>query len=461
MYKVLISVFTATLLMCSLKAQLSVSAELDSTNILIGDQVRLHVLINHLPDVKIQSIDLSGLQSIEEIEVLDIQRLDTINTKDEFLLEQWFTLTSFDSGAYWIPPIPVEYIYQGQNGKATTNQLPLIVKPFPIESDTTQLAPIKPIIEEPLKFEDFMWYAIGILLIGGLIGFLMYQNRRKKDEEEEEIIEIKRPAHEIAMDKLGRLKAAKLWQQGKIKDFHSELTYILREYLENRYEVQALESTTYEIKQALGKLDISEDYRIKIQQLLQTADMVKFAKAEPAVEMHAAALFKTENFIDNTKRSTEEFEAMLQSIEEQRIAEAKVKLEEEEIQLAALPNRLIAAVIDGIFSIAIFLVLFFSSLVLIGLSEVVSNIILIVSLVVWFILHLGIEVWFGGLPGKLLMGMKVKTEDFKKITFKQAFHRFIYKTKSLFLIFNVIGALRKGDQMLRHDELTKTRVFKV
>ncbi|MCH2084010.1 MAG: RDD family protein [Saprospiraceae bacterium] len=461
MYKVLISVFTATLLMCSLKAQLSVSAELDSTNILIGDQVRLHLLINHLPDVKIQRIDLSGLQSVEEIEVLDIQRLDTINSKDEFLLEQWFTLTSFDSGAHWVPPIPVEYVYKGQNGKAETNQLPLIVRPFPIESDTSQLAPIKPIIEEPLKFEDFMWYLIGILLVGGLIGFLIYQSRRKNEEEEEEIIEIKRPAHEIAIDKLGRLKAAKLWQQGKIKDFHSELTYILREYLENRYEVQALESTTYEIKQALGKLDIPEDYRMQIQQLLQTADMVKFAKAEPPVEMHADALSKTESFIDSTKRSTEEFEAMLQTIEEQRMAEAKAKLEEEEIQLASLSNRLIAAVIDGIFSIAIFLVLFFSSLALGGLSEVVSNIILIASLVVWFILHLGIEVWFGGLPGKLLLGMKVKTEDFQQITFKQAYHRFIYKIRSLFVIFSVIGALRREDRMLRHDEITQTRVFKV
>ena len=155
------------------------------------------------------------------------------------------------------------------------------------------------------------------------------------------------------------------------------------------------------------------------------------------------------------------FEAMLQTIEEQRMAEAKAKLEEEEIQLASLSNRLIAAVIDGIFSIAIFLVLFFSSLALGGLSEVVSNIILIASLVVWFILHLGIEVWFGGLPGKLLLGMKVKTEDFQQITFKQAYHRFIYKISSLFVIFSVIGALRRDDRMLRHDEITQTRVFKV
>jgi uncharacterized RDD family membrane protein YckC len=152
---------------------------------------------------------------------------------------------------------------------------------------------------------------------------------------------------------------------------------------------------------------------------------------------------------------------MLQTIEEQRMAEAKAKLEEEEIQLASLSNRLIAAAIDSVFSIAVFLALFFSSLALGGLSEMVSNIILIVFLVVWYILNLGMEVWFGGLPGKLLMGMKVKTEDFQQITFGQAFNRFAYKTRSLFLIFSVIGALRRGDRMLRHDEITQTRVFKV
>ena len=94
------------------------------------------------------------------------------------------------------------------------------------------------------------------------------------------------PAHLIALEKLNKLKKEEIWKQGKVKEFQSQLTFILREYLENRYNIRALEQTTGEILQSLYNIDMdNKDINI-IKNILQIADMVKFAKAKPGEDIH-------------------------------------------------------------------------------------------------------------------------------------------------------------------------------
>ena len=117
------------------------------------------------------------------------------------------------------------------------------------------------------------------------------------------------PASTIAIEKLQKLRDGKIWEQGKIKEYQSELTYVIREYLENRYNINALENTTIEINQDLKKLNLKESLTTDLQNILQVADLVKFAKAQPDQNVHEQFLDKAVEFVQTTKKTTAQIEA--------------------------------------------------------------------------------------------------------------------------------------------------------
>jgi len=118
----------------------------------------------------------------------------------------------------------------------------------------------------------------------------------------EEVYVAPKPAHEIALTKLKKLEDKQLWQKGQLKEYQSELTYIVREYLEKRYGIQALESTTAEIITELKNEDISEGHKKQLSEMFNMADMVKFAKATPPLDIQSKLLNEAESFVFNTKR---------------------------------------------------------------------------------------------------------------------------------------------------------------
>lgn len=281
-------------------AQVSVGARLDSTRILIGDQVKMHIQLSAPGNVRVQPPDLTVLDSLKGVEVIDTTGWDTLQRGANYVLEQELTITSFDSGVYILPRIPVSYLQNGEIGIAETNTLRLEVSTIPIASDTVQLAPIKPIMEEPRTLEDLIPYLIPvfILLIIGAIIYLIV-NRRKKPK----VVVPQKPLlpHEIALQKLVTLQQQNLWQKGDVKQYQTELTFIIREYLENRFKIPALESTTDEIVQNLRKTDIEERWRDRLQELFVNADLVKFAKAQPPMSIHEQGMNEAVAFVEATK----------------------------------------------------------------------------------------------------------------------------------------------------------------
>lgn len=297
--------FGLSFLLCLLsqvgRAQ-SVSAALSTNEILIGDQIKMELDISYPQGMSLEVADLSVIEKTEGIELLKVYPVDTVPSSEGNLLHQTLILTSFDSGQYVIPQIPVSFLSGDQRQTVNTNSLLLVVNPYPVSQDTVQLQPIKGIIAEEKTIEDYYPILIGIGAVGLLafLGYFFY--RRSQNKEEPVPVVIKRPPFEIAMEKIESLRASKLWQQNQIKAYQSELTFILREYLEERFNIKALESTSDEIVEDLKKLDeIGEDWRGELNKILQTADLVKFAKAIPPVEVHAAGLDKLEAFVVQTK----------------------------------------------------------------------------------------------------------------------------------------------------------------
>ena len=281
-----------------LNAQVFVKAQLDTTSILIGDQIELQLTLEASKNATIKDVKLSVLDSVSAIEVIGKGQMLKIR---DGLFTQNLVLTSFDSGYHWVPPIPVIYEENGSLQTTQTNRLPLAVRTIPITSDTTSITPIKSIIKEPLKIQDILPYLLAIIGVIALAIGVIWWRRHQRKETVPAYVPPPPPPHEVALQKIKQLREKQLWQKGEIKAFQSDLTYIVREYLENRFGVPALESTTESTLQYVRQLNISKVWPKKLKEMFYVADMVKFAKAKPPADFHHKVLDEAEAFIIETK----------------------------------------------------------------------------------------------------------------------------------------------------------------
>lgn len=303
--KILFIIFCCFLGFLESNAQLEVTATLDSTQMLIGDQMNIRLDVSIQNGTKLISADFSALEKAEGLEIVNSKnQWDTITSPQLIFLNKDITITIFDNGTFLIPPIPFTYSQNGQEKVAKTNELVLQVEaPTVAVNDSLSIAPIKPIIEEPMTFEDVAPLLLIFLIIGIVGGLIYYLYKRAQNKTKPVVVEpvVIRPAHEIAFEKLQLLKGKGLWEKGEVKAYQSELTFIVREYLENRYAINALESTTHEILTDLKPINLSEDWKNKLREMLQLADLVKFAKASPPEEAHARLMGYAESFVESTK----------------------------------------------------------------------------------------------------------------------------------------------------------------
>ncbi len=286
---------------------IKVDAVLDTNIMLIGDQVdyRLQMqLPKNVPFLWPAFQDtLTG-----EIEIVKQSNIDTTTLKDGYLsIKQILTLTVFDSGYYLIPP--VEFIY-GNDYESIAETEPHLLNVFTVEVDTSKaIMPIKGPISAPLTFAEIWPWAllvIIILLIAGL-SFYFLKKRKKKEPILFKKSKPKVPPHQIALDELERLETEKLWQRDLIKDYHTQLTDIIRTYIEGTFRIQAMEMTTWEIIHAFGMVKIEKENLEILREMLVTSDLVKFAKLNPMPDENNKSLTDAISFVKSTMivKSTE------------------------------------------------------------------------------------------------------------------------------------------------------------
>lgn len=248
--------------------------EIDTTNIRIGEQFNLKISVEETDNVIIPKLELKGLEVIDSIKV------DTIKNS----LIKRYVLTGFDSGSFYIPQ---QQIFV-KNQAYLTDSLLVNVATIAVDTSKIKKFPIKSIKTEPFILDDFKGYIWIVLLVILAIGLLVYffSFRKKKEELQEEIITII-PAFEEAISKLHQLDEKLLWQNNKIKQYYSELTEIVRNYLGRDIEIPTFEQTSDEIIMLIKiqndekKLGLSKETLKIITSLLRNADLVKFAKAKP------------------------------------------------------------------------------------------------------------------------------------------------------------------------------------
>lgn len=196
------------------------------------------------------------------------------------------TIIFFDADTLSVPPLALTF---QSADTAFTNPLEVVVYPTPSADDLNDMAPIKDISREQVLWSDYLPLAVMILVGLGILALMFWwYNRSKKSVARSRAIAL--PAHELALKKLRVLQEKALWRQGAVKEHCAELTFILREYLEKRFEVPALGSTSEGTLQALKQTDFPAALKPDLENILSQADLAKFAKAIPADDFYAYSL---------------------------------------------------------------------------------------------------------------------------------------------------------------------------
>ncbi|QEM12918.1 hypothetical protein [Mucilaginibacter rubeus] len=276
-------------------------ATLNKNTILIGEQTQLNLSVRfHTQDnVTFPKVP----DSIGKIQVVKV-KADTVSDKSDLSIKtitRHYTITAFDSGRYAIP----SYVFKSAVGDLPTETLTLDVKTVAVDT-TKGFYDIKQPLAVHYTFWDWLhdnWKLVigiwlGLMAIAGAIYYLL---KRPKKEVVVEEVKPDVPLHIQALQKLEEIKSKQLWQHDQVKQYYIELSDVVREYLEKRYTIQALEQTTEEIFASLRNMDIASEDRNLLRQLLVLSDMVKFAKEKPAAHENEKSMDNAVTFIKDTQ----------------------------------------------------------------------------------------------------------------------------------------------------------------
>lgn len=282
-----------------------VSASIDSTVLMIGDQTDLHLQVTHDATEQV-TLPVFGEQLQDGIEIVDKTIVDTLNLPDgRVQLNQYLTLTSFKDSLFAIEPIAVT---RGEDTFWTEPMALNIVQPFEVDT-TLAITDIKDIEKAPIWWWGIIRRILLGLLIAGLCvgGYYLWRwlESKRKPAEEPVDPDLLRPADEVALEKLDEIKAQKIWKDGKVKEYQTELTDVVREYIGRRFEVRSTEKTSDETLHEMKPL-IEKDLYTRLSKMLQLADLVKFAKWHTTPDENEQALTTAYDFVNETKLVNDE-----------------------------------------------------------------------------------------------------------------------------------------------------------
>lgn len=309
-YKKILGLFLFLLTANIYSQQLRLDAVLDTSKIRIGEQAKIDIYVTYNSrdkDIKIQWPSV-GDTITEKIEVIAVSPIDTTlpdkTNSTKIFQHQQILVSVYDSGFYALPPFKF-IINDDTLNPQFTNPLFLEVHTVPTDTSATKLKDIKPPFNEEFNwkwYSNYLYFGIGILvlIIAVILIIRYYAEKNKQINLEPEKPKI--PPHFIALAALEKIKADQIWRDGKAKEYYSSISETIRVYIEDRFNVHALESTTDEIMTAFRSQVIDKDSKDKLQQLLTLSDLVKFAKMFPIEDEHNFTLQNAFDFVNGTKR---------------------------------------------------------------------------------------------------------------------------------------------------------------
>ncbi len=304
MFKKTLVLLGLILTLSSLQAQqrVSVKTTIDSSALLIGEQTVYHIEVSGPASLKYVFPTFPGDTLVSGLEILNRGKLDTISINSERIeLKTDYLITSFDTGLYYIPPVK---ILAGAD-VIESNNLGIKIMTYEVDTAKMEVYDIKGVQKPPFVLSDYWVETCIFLLFYALVLLIIWFYLRKKFPrlkgepiESENLL----PPHVVAIMELDRLKAEKIWKFGKNKKYYTELTDIIRKYIERRFQFNALEMTTDEILVLFKRDKSTQSVYQNLSQILQLADLVKFAKIEPLESENELSMINSYLFVNQTKQ---------------------------------------------------------------------------------------------------------------------------------------------------------------
>lgn len=275
----------------------AVSTRIDVSHITVGDPAYLFLEVKHKP--ALSSVQWAPLpDTFSKLELAARGKIDTVISGDVITYKQRLSVTGFDSGMFTIPCFAFTVVPKG--GAAYTllsDSAQLLVQTVAVDT-TKAFRPIKGIISVQFTWRDYIaWIIGGILLLLIVVAVLIYFIRRSRRKPVVMPAAPEVPLHEKARALLDELDGEQLWQKGQVKQYYVRLTDIIRGYVEARYSTAAMELTTDELidkaRITPGLLNIAGP----LETILRTADLAKFAKAQPLPQEHIECMELARNVI--------------------------------------------------------------------------------------------------------------------------------------------------------------------
>ena len=290
-------------------ANVKVISKMDSSVLLMGKQTIIHLEVIQDVAQKGQIVNEPKLKDsisylVDGIEYAGIVRNDSnVIDNNKVQINKDYLIQSFDSGLYTIPPF--KYVI----GIDTFKSQPLTLKVLPLQVDSiyetiTDFAPIEQVNRKLLDYipdeitDNYIVILIIIALVLCLIALIYLYNRHKKSKpiHKKEI-----PPYDLALMQLTALNELHLCEKGEEKEFYTQLTDILREYLTKRFGINAMEMTSTQIIGAVKRNTEANCSKTYIEDVLEIADFVKFAKVRPLPEGNIHSYNAALQFVQNTK----------------------------------------------------------------------------------------------------------------------------------------------------------------
>ena len=298
-------------------------AELDTPWVAIGMPRVLHLEVTVPEGARVDWPASIGHDGIQAMDFEDASKhyllefgpntnwtIDTVHEAGMQTLSANLQFQAFDSAAMVIAPF--KFVVNGTDTLSTQMLALKADNPFvEVPADPQAIQDLKDVLQPRFVLWDYLWWilivqAICTVLVVGSLWYYEHRKHRKEKTPEGKAAAIKLlPAHVTALKALEELNDKKLWQAGQYKLFHTELTDILRRYIEERYEVAAMECTTDQILEELRELTMTQKSSYNnLREVLQMADLVKFAKYEPVPDENQLVYMNTRLFIEQTKETT-------------------------------------------------------------------------------------------------------------------------------------------------------------
>jgi hypothetical protein len=279
-------------------APVSINASVDHNEITIGDPIRYTVEVSAGTDTEVLVPVLSG--TLGDFTITDFGDLPVRKENGRVVVTRWYTLTSFETGDKLIPAPKVQYRTPGEDlHEAEGNEVLVgITSLLAGAQNATDIRDIKPPEEVPFDWRPYGIAAAAVVAVG-LLGaaFFYFLNRPRRQRKVPP-----RPAHEIALAALHRLRTRRFIEEGKIEQYYVELSSIVRSYLEQRFHLRAPEMTTEEFLGAAandGRLTAQQ--RRLLGEFLSQADLVKFARHLPTLKDSEAAYDAAQRLVEETR----------------------------------------------------------------------------------------------------------------------------------------------------------------